>query len=324
MAISNNIESLIAQIESDLEFREKFRKALGIDDEYARKSDLVPILDSINKNLEEIKNLRTEMRENLTQIWDEIKNLRNEMKVQREEITKVWEEIKNLREETKALKEEMKVQNDNIVKIWEEIKNLREETKALNEEIKKQREESERNFAKVWEEIKKLREETNALREDMKISLERMWKEIESTKKAFNRRFDKHEDWLKKLGIVPLEMRSFRWLRALLDAKGENIDNLRWRVKFKDPKARLGTEDIEIDIFSDSPLYMVEVTNRIDDIKKITKFKKKVEFITEKFGKKPKAIIITEDFAEDIEEEVMDICRVNDIEVLDVGWKPDK
>ena len=163
------------------------------------------------------------------------------------------------------------------------------------------------------------------------ISLENLWKEVRDIKldlketkeevKKTHRRLDKHEEWLKSMGGSELEMKSFRWFMAVLDAKGEDVNNLRWRAKFTDPEERLGTPEIEIDVFSEKPLYVVEITNYISDIKKLMTLKKKVQFIREKFGK-PKVIIITNGFVEEIEEEARDICNANGFEVFDIGWRP--
>ncbi len=236
MAVSDStIDSLLNRLESSLEFRERFRKAIGIDDEYARKSDLEPIQDRIDLILQELRNLK-------------------------EENNRIWKEIRAMREEMEK----------GFEKVWKELE-------AQREEMTRQREEMEKGFEKVWNEMARQREETSK-------HFEKIWQEVAEIKIGVDKphhRLDKHEEWLRSLGGAELEMKSFRWFQAVLDAKGEKIDNVKWRVTLKDPAKRLDTEEIELDIFSEDPLYVVEITNYIDDIKKLTKFKKKVEFVRE-------------------------------------------
>ncbi len=257
MAESIDLYRLIEQIESDRTLKMKFRKALDLEDDYAKTSDIIELRDD----------LREEMRTGFEKVWEEIRDLR--------------EETKNLREEMKAQREEMKAQR--------EVMNMH----AISLE-------------NLWKEVR-----------DIKLDLKETKEEVKKT----HRRLDKHEEWLKSMGGSELEMKSFRWFMAVLDAKGEDVSNLRWRAKFTDPEERLGTPEIKIDVFSEKPLYVVEITNYISDIKKLMTLKKKVQFIREKFGK-PKVIIITNGFVEEIEEEARDICNANGFEVFDIGWRP--
>ncbi|RMF44417.1 MAG: hypothetical protein D6751_09060 [Deltaproteobacteria bacterium] len=265
MAESIDLNYLIDRIENDRVLKTKFRKALELDDDYAKTSDVNELRGDMNKGFEKI--------------WEEMKAQREAM---RNEFDKVWKEMK-------AQREEMRNEFD---KVWKEMKAQREEMKI--------------GFERLWEEVK-----------NIKLDLRDTKEEVKKT----HRRLDKHEEWLKSIGGSDLEMKSFRWFMAVMDAKGEDISNLKWRVKFKDEQKRLGTEEIEIDIFSEDPLYVVEITNYIDDIKKLIKLKKKSEFIREKFGE-PKVIIITNGFTEEVVEEAKDICKANNFEIFDVGWRP--
>ncbi len=255
------IDEFIETIASNREYKSKLRKALEIDDEYAMKSDLVPILERLEEQ------------------GTELRRLTDEMVAQRYEMhtgfEKMWEELAKQREEM----------HTGFEKMWEELA--------------KQREEMHTGFEKMWEEMKELRLDVNKV----------------------HRRMDKHERWLKKIGGDDLELMSKLWLTGVLEAKQLPHENLIWKKKFRDEKERLGTADIEIDIFSDDPLLVVEVSSYFSDLDKLTRFLKKLEFIEEKYRKKATATIITYGFEESISDIAIEIIESKGINLIMIGRK---
>lgn len=92
-----------------------------------------------------------------------------------------------------------------------------------------------------------------------------------------------------------------------------------WNEHFNDPKQRLGTADIQIDLFSEDPLIVVEVTNFVDTLDKLSKFIRKIEFITEKYQKDPIAAIIAYEVSTSISKDVDDLLEVNNIKLITLG-----
>ncbi|RMG27323.1 MAG: hypothetical protein D6732_20260, partial [Methanobacteriota archaeon] len=129
MATDDIIERFIQRLSTDPTTKAKVRKALDLEDDYARKSDLVPILERLEFQGEEIKALREAMEQGFSKVWDELK-------AQRESTERGFS------------------------KVWDELKVQRDELKAQREELKAQREAMEQGFSKVWDELKAQREST--------------------------------------------------------------------------------------------------------------------------------------------------------------------
>ncbi len=160
----------------------------------------------------------------------------------------------------------------------------------------------------------------------MEQGFQNMWDEMKELRKSQNRlhrRMDKHEAFWRKIGGEELELHSLMWFQGVLNAKGFPSDNLKWGVKFEDPQRRLGTSEIEIDLFQENPLLVVEVTSFVDSLDKLLRFVKKIKFIREKYGKTPKAVFITYRIAKEIEEAFMEIQKANEIELITIGRKLD-
>ncbi|RMG32438.1 MAG: DUF632 domain-containing protein, partial [Methanobacteriota archaeon] len=268
--------------------------------------DLVPILERLEFQGEEIKALREAMEQGFSKVWDELKAQRESTE---RGFSKVWDDLKAQRESTER----------GFSKVWDELK-------AQREELKAQREAMEQGFSKVWDELKTQRDELKAQREAMEQGFQNMWDEMKELRKSQNRlhrRMDKHEAFWRKIGGEELELHSLMWFQGVLNAKGFPSDNLKWGVKFEDPQRRLGTSEIEIDLFQENPLLVVEVTSFVDSLDKLLRFVKKIKFIREKYGKTPKAVFITYRIAKEIEEAFMEIQKANEIELITIGRKLD-
>ncbi len=290
-----SIDEFLKALASDHESLSRLRKLLQIEDDYAKKSDLDPIIINLDRQYEELKELRISSETQFTKVWEEIKAIREEMKAQREE-------MKAQREEMKAQREEMKAQ--------------REEMKAQSEELKELRISSETQFTKVWEEMR-------AQREEMSKGFKEMWSEVRRQSRSLHRRLDKHENWLKKMGGTDLELESLSWFRAVLRAKQLPHEDLIWKKKFRDPKERIGTSDIEFDIFSEDPLMAVEVSSHFSEISKVTNFIKKLEFLEEKFSRKALGVIVTFRFDPSIEDAAIELIESKNIGLISIPLATD-
>ncbi len=206
-----------------------------------------------------------------------------------------------------------------LVPILERLEQQGEELKLQREELKLQREDMEKGFVKVWDELK-------AQRMAMEEGFKNMWEEMKELRKSqdkIHRRMDKHEAFWRKIAGEELELHSLMWFQGVLNAKGFPSDNLRWSAKFDDPQRRLETPEIEIDLFQEEPLMVVEVTSFVDTLDKLMTFIKKIKFIEEKYAKRPKAVFITYRVSKNIEEAFTEIQKSNSIELITIGRKLD-
>jgi len=170
-----------------------------------------------------------------------------------EEIKRIWEEIKALRESQNKLWEEAN-------KIWKEVKALRESQEKLWEENRR-----------IWEEIKALREGQEKLWKGQ----ERLWRYVKSGFEGI------HE----ALGVsfeeyVASFIRFMLYELGYADAKVEVRKHMIYEGRI-----------IEINVFSEEPLIVGEVTLTIRDIreaeKEIKKLIKRAEIVSKIYNRKP-------------------------------------
>jgi hypothetical protein len=250
MAMS--LDEMIDDLQHNKDLIDKLRKVLMLDNEYAKKNDLIPILE--------------------------------EMKAQREEFSKKFD---NIYVELKAQREEFSKKFDNVY-----------------EEMKAQREEFSKRFDQVYQEIK-----------DIKLDQ----KEVKAGIDQVNQRMDKSESYLKVIGGTKLELHSLDFFKAILKAKAIKIGKLVWNEIFSDPKKRLGTTDVQIDIFCEDPLIAVEVTSYVDTLEKLTKFNKKLDFLQEKFKTKPLGVVITYEIHSDISDDAKELLKAKGVKLIALG-----
>ncbi len=77
-----------------------------------------------------------------------------------------------------------------------------------------------------------------------------------------------------------------------------------------------GTTDVEINILSEDPPIVGEVTSSLIEIEKLEMFIRKIKFIEKKFNKKFKRFFITLYIAEDIQKTAESLLNQNDIEAI--------
>ncbi len=162
-----------------------------------------------------------------------------------------------------------------------------------------------------------------AQREEMSKGFKEMWSEVRRQSQDLHRRLDKHENWLKKMGGTDLELESLSWFRAVLRTKQLPHEDLIWKKKFRDPKERIGTSDIEFDIFSEDPLMAIEVCSHISEISKVTNFIKKFEFLEEKFSRKALGVIVTFRFDPSIEDAAIELIESKNIGLISIPLATD-
>ncbi len=234
----------------------------------------------------------------LTITKDGFKNILNNISKQNKEMNKIWQEIRALNQAYK----------DATDKNWQAIQDLRKDNIKIWQEIQDLKKES----TKIWQEIQRQNEEIKNLREDFQNQFSKL-----------HRRLDKHEDYLKGSGGMALEQYSLLWFKGILQSKLIPAEKLVWRKKLKDPDMELGTEIIEIDIFQDDPLIVVEVTSYLSNIKKLTTFIKKINIIKKIYKKEPHSVFICYRIENDIEDSVVQLCDTNNIMLITIGRKTD-
>jgi len=171
-------------------------------------------------------------------------------------------------------------------KIWEEIKGLREEQSKIWEEIKGLREEQ----SKIWEEIKGLREDFNKMREDFNKMLSRiellekghvdLRQSVEGLRSELFVGFDS----MRVFAGVSLEEFVKVWMSGYLRERGilpvgSSLD-----------KAVVDGE--EINLFSEEPLIVGEVTAYAGSVEEISKLLRKVEVAKKKYKKEPRYLFL--------------------------------
>jgi len=266
-------------LDKDLEFRYAVAGYLGLSEILKRLDDLseeqVKLREEQTKIWREISGLRKEQ----TKIWKEISGLREEQISLREEQTKIWKEIAGFREEQ--------------TKIWKEIRGLREEQISLREEQTKIWKER----AGLREEQIKLSEEQTRLREDFNEIL-KVVKELQEGHRRLERDFRRLEGRLNSLREAMIsglgEISKFagltfeefvrRFLTAQLRSSGEIAKDAELK------KAIIDGE--EINIFSEDPLIVGEVTAHAETADEIKKLLKKAEIVKAKYGMEPRMLLV--------------------------------
>jgi len=276
-------------LDKDLEFRYAVAGYLGL-------SEILKRLDNLSEEQIKIWQEIRSLREEQTKIWEEVAGLRAGQ-------TKIWKEIRGLREEQ--------------TKIWNEIRVLREEQIKLREEQ-----------TKIWREIQGLREEQISLREEqtkLREDFNKMLKVVEELQRGHRRlekgfrRLEDRLDSLKDAMIGGLgEVSKFagltfeefvrRFLTAQLRSSGELAEDAELKKKIIDGE--------EINIFSEEPLIVGEVTAHAETVDEIKKLLKKAEHIKAKYNREPRKLLVALTAPNDVAKELKRIADENSIELI--------
>ncbi|MEL9998422.1 MAG: hypothetical protein QXH99_08025 [Sulfolobales archaeon] len=268
----------IKLLESDVEFRYTVAGYLGLSE----------ILRSIERLWEEIKALR----EGQNKLWEEVRGLREEVRRLWENQNKLWENQNRLWEEVKALREGQNKLWENQNRLWEEVRSLREETKKLWE-----------GQNKLWEEVRALREGQNKLWENQNKLWEnqnRLWEEVKSLREGQNKLWDAY------IRLDRYVRSGFRDLRRVLGSTFESFAAAFVEVMLEDmgyvgvevgrKVLVVDNEVLEINLFSEKPLVVGELTMHIGTVeearREVEKLLKRVRAVEKLYGVKPVLIIL--------------------------------
>ena len=163
---------------------------------------------------------------------------------------------------------------EEIKRIWEEVKSLREGQKRLWEEIRR-----------IWEEIKALREGQNKLWEEVRAlreGQERLW---ENQRRLWRYVKSGFEGVREALG-ASFEEYVASFTRFMLYELGYTDVKVEVR-KYMMYEGRM----VEINLFSEEPLVVGEVTLRIRDVseadREVGKLVERTEIVSKIYGRKP-------------------------------------
>jgi len=256
-------EKLIEEISSNPALGEKLRRLLEN-----------VVLESLVKEQQELNRNFQAMLESQGKIWEEIRDLRKET-------TELRKDLKELREdfnrEITSLREEMHTET---ARLWEETKKLRED---FNREITSLREEMHTETARLWEETKKLREDFNKMLVEIREMKEEGKKRDEKIDSLFKAMLNGFAEMSKFAGMS-LEELSRNFLQNYLQGLGVLPKNASLRRKVLDSE--------EIDIFSENPLIVGEVTGHADSLTELDKLMRKAKLVRERFGAEPRKYLI--------------------------------
>ena len=276
-------------LDKDLEFRYAVAGYLGL-------SEILKRLDNLSEEQVKLREEQISLRKEQTKIWEEIRGLRDGQSKLMEEHAKIWQEIRGLREEQ--------------TKIWKEIAGIKAEQISLREEQ-----------TKIWREIRGLREEQISLREEqtkLREDFNKMLKVVEELQRG-HRRLEGKLDSLRNAMISGLgEVSKFagltfeefvrRFLTAQLKSSGELAEDAELK------KVIINGE--EINIFSEEPLIVGEVTAHAETADEIRKLLKKAERIKAKYNREPRRLLVVLTAPSDVAAEMRRIADENNVELI--------
>jgi hypothetical protein len=153
----------------------------------------------------------------------------------------------------------------------------------FNREITSLREEMHTETARLWEETKKLREDFNKMLMEIREMKEEGKKRDEKIDSLFKAMLNGFAEMSKFAGMS-LEELSRNFLQNYLQGLGVLPKNASLRRKVLDSE--------EIDIFSENPLIVGEVTGHADSLTELDKLMRKAKLVRERFGAEPRKYLI--------------------------------
>ncbi|MDW7977631.1 MAG: hypothetical protein RMH74_02375 [Candidatus Caldarchaeum sp.] len=272
-------KSFIKLLEEDREFRYTVAGYLGL-------AEVLKRLDSIEQEIKSLREGQEKLWEGQNKLWEEVKSLREGQEKLWESSNKLWEGQNKLWEEVKSLREGQEKLWESSNKLWEEVRALREGQNMLWEEVRSLREGQE----KLWESNSKLWEEVRALREGQN----KLWEEVRDLRKAYQGLSKRVSVGFAELGAalgVTYEIHAAAYIKVLLEELGF-------------PQARVGRgwvakngEVLDIDVFSEDPLVVGEVTTSLRDVeeaeREVAKLLDRVVAVEAKYGRKPFLVVLS-------------------------------
>ena len=135
--------------------------------------------------------------------------------------------------------------------------------------------------------------------------------------RRFNRTDHKIDRVLAGLGLN-FEGYNKRVLEHFLVYQGLPADKMQWRAIIPDPEGVISPDnfEVEVDLFQQEPLIVVEITALEDSLEKVRRFIDIVRWLERKFNQKATAYFLTYDFDELIAEEAQRILKEASVKVI--------
>ncbi|MEM0478201.1 MAG: hypothetical protein QXN77_07365 [Candidatus Caldarchaeum sp.] len=201
----------------------------------------------------------------LSEILKELKNLREGQEKLWDNSNRLWESNNRLWEEVRGLREDQRRLWENQEKLWEEVRSLREGQNKLWE-----------GHNRLWEEVRSLRE-----------GQEKLWEEMRRMRGYMLTAFSE----LKSALGVTFEMHAAAYIELILYEMGYE------GAKVEKKHILHEGEVLEIDIFSEDPLVVGEVTASLKDAasasREVEKLLTRVRIVEEKYGRKPLLAVLS-------------------------------
>jgi hypothetical protein len=172
--------------------------------------------------------------------------------------TKIWADIRGIKEDQ--------------LKIWEEIRGIKEDIRGIKEDQ-----------LKIWEEIRGIKEDIRQLRKDFNEMLERI-KALEKGHVDLRSELFVGFDSMRRFAGVSLEEFVRDWMSGSLRERGI----LPVGVSLE----RAVVDGEEINLFSEEPLIVGEVTAYAESVEEISKLLRKAEAAKKKYKKEPRYMFL--------------------------------
>ena len=204
------------------------------------------------------------------------------------------------------------------------LEELRNDFNKRFEENDKRLEELRNDFNKRFEEndlkLEKLRIDTNKRFEENGKRLDALIAKLDKRFDGVDRRIDKLYDRVQEMSIAfghDFEEFNTLWMNDFLRAQGYKNIRLERKI-FIDEEYVVNdaTKNVEIDIFNEDPLVIGEVTSVVKNLSKVTKFIRKVKFLSSKFGEPVSVIFITYGFKPDIRDDALRVLQNNNVKTF--------
>ena len=201
-----------------------------------------------------------------------------------------------------------------ISKIVEQLSKIAEEQRKIWQEIRDLREEQ----TKIWQEIKSIKEEQKKLREDfneMLATIRELQAQQRSLEKGMDRMYERLSasiiyafGELSKFAGMTFEEFVRRFLTDRMVRAGEIPEGSKLR--------RAVVDGEEIDLFSEEPLIVGEVTAHAESAAEVDKLLRKASKVREVYGREPRKILVVETARKEVAKELRKRAKEKGIELV--------
>ncbi len=201
-----------------------------------------------------------------------------------------------------------------ISKMVEQLSKIAEEQRKIWQEIRDLREEQ----TKIWQEIKSIKEEQKKLREDfneMLATIRELQAQQRSLEKGMDRMYERLSasiiyafGELSKFAGMTFEEFVRRFLTDRMVRAGEIPEGSKLR--------RAVVDGEEIDLFSEEPLIVGEVTAHAESAAEVDKLLRKASKVREVYGREPRKILVVETARKEVAKELRKRAKEKGIELV--------